>query len=123
LSVYAEESLTNLFAPLSITDKKEEVTFIKDTILKTPAEIICLTLQALADRKETCSSLAQINIPVSILVGKEDKITSPEVALKMQTLIKGSTLHIIDGAGHLSNLENPEQFNAHMKTFLSDFRG
>lgn len=121
LSIYAEESLKNLFAPVSFTDKKDEVIFIKNTILKTPAEIICLTLQALADRKETCSSLAQIKVPVCILVGKEDKITSPEVAHKMQILINGSSLHLIDGAGHLSNLENPEQFNAHVKTFLSDF--
>jgi len=119
LSVYAEESLKNLFAPASFIDKKDEVTFIKDTILKTPASTICLTLQALADRKETCSSLAQINIPVSILVGAEDKITSPEIASKMQKLIKGSSLHIIEGAGHLSNLENPIQFNAHLKTFLA----
>jgi 3-oxoadipate enol-lactonase len=119
LSVYAEESLKNLFAPTSFTDKKDEVTFIKETILNTRAENICLTLQALADRKETCSSLPQINVPVSILVGKEDKITSPELALKMQTLIKGSSLHIIEGAGHLSNLENPNQFNAHVKTFLA----
>jgi 3-oxoadipate enol-lactonase len=123
LSVYAEESLKNLFAPASFTDNKDAVTFIKDTILKTPAENICLTLQALADRKETCSSLSQINIPVSILVGKEDKITSPELALNMQALIKGSSLQIIEGAGHLSNLENPEQFNAQVKSFLADFNG
>jgi len=121
LSVYAEESLRNLFAPASFTDKKDEVTFIKDTILKTQASTICLTLQALADRKETCSSLPQINVPVTILVGKEDKITSPELALKMQTLIKGSSLHIIERAGHLSNLENPIQFNARVKSFLQDF--
>ena len=119
LSVYAEESLKNLFAPASFTDKKDEVSFIKNTILKTPAENICFTLQALADRKETCSSLEQINVPVSILVGREDKITSPELAIKMQTLIKDSSLHIIEGAGHLSNLENPEEFNTHMKTFLA----
>ena len=119
LSVYAEESLKNLFAPASFNDKKDEVSFIKDTILKTPAENICFTLQALADRKETCSSLEQINVPVSILVGREDKITSPELAIKMQTLIKDSSLHIIEGAGHLSNLENPEEFNTHMKTFLA----
>jgi len=119
LSVYAEESLKNLFAPASFTTKKDEVTFIQNTILKTPAENICLTLQALADRNETCTSLTQIKVPVCILVGKEDKITSPELAGKMQALIKDSTLHIIDGAGHLSNLENPEQFNTHVKTFLA----
>lgn len=119
VSVYAEESLTNLFAPASITDKKDEVTFIKETILKTPAENICLTLQALADRKETCSSVFQITVPVCILVGKEDKITTPAMARKMQALINHSSLHIIEGAGHLSNLENPEQFNTHVKTFLA----
>jgi 3-oxoadipate enol-lactonase len=119
LSVYAEESLKNLFAPASFTAKKDQVTFIQDTILKTPASTICLTLQALADRKETCSSLTEIKVPVCILVGKEDKITSPELASKMQVLIKDSTLHIIEGAGHLSNLENPEQFNTHVKNFLA----
>jgi len=119
LSVYAEESLKNLFAPASFHDKKDEVTFIKDTILKTPAENICFTLQALADRKETCTLLTQIKVPVCILVGKEDKVTSPELAGKMHGLIKDSTLHVIEGAGHLSNLENPEQFNTHVKTFLA----
>lgn len=119
LAVYAEESLKNLFAPASFTTKKDEVTFIKNTILKTPAENICFTLQALADRKETCSSLPQIKVPVYILVGKEDKITSPEVARKMQALINDSSLHIIEGAGHLSNLENPEEFNKQLKTFLT----
>ena len=119
LSVYAEESLKNLFAPASFTTKKEEVTFIQNTILKSSAKNICYTLQALADRKETCSSLSQINVPVCILVGKEDKITSPEVARKMQTLIKDSSLHSIEGAGHLSNLENPEEFNEQLKTFLT----
>jgi 3-oxoadipate enol-lactonase len=121
LSTYAEESLKNLFAPASFTAKKDKVTFIQNTILKTPAESICLTLQALAERKETCSSLSQIKVPVCILVGKEDKITSPELATKMQSLINGSSLHIIEEAGHLSNLENPEQFNAYMKTFLTRF--
>lgn len=123
LSVYAEESLKNLFAPASFRDNKDEVTFIKDTILKTPAESICLTLQALANRKETCSSLTDIKIPVCILVGNEDKITTPELGLKMQALIEGSELHIIERAGHLSNLENPEQFNEHLKTFLTNFFG
>jgi pimeloyl-ACP methyl ester carboxylesterase len=119
LSIYSEESLKNLFAPASFNSKREEVQFIQNTILKTPAENICRTLQALANRQETCSTLADIKVPVSILVGSEDKITPPAGALKMQELIKDSELHIIDGAGHLSNLENPEQFNEHIKSFLS----
>ena len=119
LEVYAEESLKNLFAPASFQSKKEEVLFIQNAILKTRPESICFTLQALADRKETCSMLEQIKVPVLILVGQEDKITSPEVAEKMHSLISNSELQIIENAGHLSNLENPERFNEHVKLFLS----
>jgi len=119
LEVYAEESLKNLFAPGSFQSNKEEVLFIKNTILKTRPENICFTLQALADRTQTCSSLEQIEVPVLILVGKEDKITTPEVAEKMHSLISNSELQIIENAGHLSNLENPERFNEHAKLFLS----
>jgi len=36
----------------------------------------------------------------------------------MQENIKNSTLQVIDHAGHLSNLENPEVFNHHLKMFL-----
>jgi 3-oxoadipate enol-lactonase len=118
LAVYSEESLKNLFAPASFQGKKEEVHFIHQAILTTPAETICLTLQALANRKETCSSLADIKVPVCIVVGSEDKITPPASALKMNELINNSELNVIEGAGHLSNLENPEQFNEHLKSFL-----
>jgi 3-oxoadipate enol-lactonase len=37
----------------------------------------------------------------------------------MNELIDNSELIVIEGAGHLSNLENPEQFNEHLKSFLS----
>ena len=121
LAVYAEESLKNLFALASFQTKPQEVSFIHNTILHTPATTICRTLQALADRKETCKVLPQMNFPVLILVGAEDKITSPEVAQKMQELISGSELAIIPEAGHLSNLENPIQFNLKLKDFLKKF--
>jgi len=119
LEVYTEESLKNLFAPASLQLKTEEVSFIKNTILNTKPDNICLTLQALADRKEKCTILKDINVPALILVGKEDKITSPEAAEKMHQEINGSEIGIIDGAGHLSNLENPEGFNERMKSFLA----
>lgn len=118
LEVYAEESLKNLFASASFETKQQAVSFIHNTILNTPAPTICSTLQALANRNETCSLLPQINFPVLILVGAEDKITSPETAQKMQGLIRGSELVIIPKAGHLSNLENPTRFNLSLKEFL-----
>lgn len=119
LEVYAEESLKNLFATASFQSHKQEVQFIHQTILNTPAEVICRTLQALADRKESCSHLPKIKTPVCVIVGSEDKITPPAVAQKMADAINDSKLIVITKAGHLTNLEEPEEFNKVVLEFVN----
>ncbi len=121
LEQYASDSVKNLFAPSSLENQKEKVDSIKNTILKTPPDNICKTLMALANRKEKCSTLEKIKVPVLILVGEADKVTPPAAATKMHDLIKESTLYSIKNAGHLSNLENPKEFNGHLKNFLEMF--
>jgi pimeloyl-ACP methyl ester carboxylesterase len=37
----------------------------------------------------------------------------------MHEKIKGSFLYIIEHAGHLSNMENPEEFNVQLEKFIS----
>ncbi|MCW5910355.1 MAG: alpha/beta fold hydrolase [Cyclobacteriaceae bacterium] len=122
LDVYAEESLKNLFAPASFQSRQEEVKFIRKTILGTPDEAICRTLQALADREESCSCLAKIKAPVCVVVGSEDKITPIQAAQKMADAIPGAKLVIIEKAGHLTNLEMPGAFNDQVLKFLDDVR-
>lgn len=115
---YASESIKNLFAAETFVTGNEKVAMVKDMIMKTSKESLCSTLYALARRKETCNKLADITIPVLILVGKEDQITPPAAALLMQKNIKGSTLNIIEHAGHLSNIENTHEFNNQIKKFV-----
>ena len=119
LKEYADESMKNLFAPQSFTDNKEQVTFVKNIILHTEAQSICKTLEALATRSETCSTLDKIKIPTLIIVGKEDKVTPLAAAQKMNELIANSQLHVINEAGHMSNLENMTDFTEQVKTFLT----
>jgi pimeloyl-ACP methyl ester carboxylesterase len=40
----------------------------------------------------------------------------------MHSRIKGSQLHLVPKAAHLSNLENPEFFNARLLEFLKQFK-
>lgn len=122
LSQYAHDSVQKLFCEASLMDKLNEVSSIEQTILHTSVETIVNTLKALAARKETCSRLNQINIPVMILVGESDQITPLEAAQKMQDLITGSSLQVIEKAGHLSNLENPTSFNEHVQGFLTSIQ-
>ena len=115
---YADEIIKNLFAPESFTNKKNVIAGVKKMIINTTKQSLCNTLHALAERKETCDQLPEINIPVLIMVGKEDKITPIAAAQQMHEKILNSKLEIIQHAGHLSNLENPTAFNAHLVNFL-----
>ena len=116
---FADESIKNLFAPESFTTRKGEIAAVRDMIVNTTKESLYKTLRAFYERKETCSKLPDINVPVLIMVGKEDKITPPAAAQMMQEKIKDSLLSIVEHAGHLSNMENPGEFNKQLKKFVA----
>jgi len=116
---FAEESIKNLFAPESLSTKKEEIDSVREMIVNTSKQSLYKTLRAFYERKETCSGLQDINIPVLIMVGNEDKITPPEAAQMMHEKIEDSVLFIIEHAGHLSNLENPIDFNIQLEKLVS----
>jgi 3-oxoadipate enol-lactonase len=116
---YADTSVKILFAPQSLTTKEVEITAVKEMILTTTVQSLSKTLLALCVRKETCTLLPLIQVPVLVLVGEEDQITPPTTAKYMHENIKDSTLHVIKHAGHLSNLENSADFNKQLKTFFA----
>ena len=116
---YADEIIKNLFAPESFMKSENIIADVKEMIISTPEETLCNTLHALAERKETCTRLHEITIPVLIMVGKEDKITPIAVAQQMHEIIKDSSLQIIPHSGHVTNMENPAAFNSHLLKFLT----
>jgi len=119
---YADESLKKFFTANSLTENKTIAELVRDMIIETSKSSICKTLLALAEREETCSKLIGIKVPALILVGREDQVTPPDAAKLMHESIKSSTLHIIEHAGHLSNLEQPVEFNDQLKKFLSSIK-
>jgi 3-oxoadipate enol-lactonase len=116
---YAEESIKNLFAQVSFKTKKQEIALVKKMIINTSEQSLASTLLALSIRKDTCMTLNGIKVPVLIIVGKEDKITPVSASQLMHEKIKNSILCIIENAGHLSNMENPEEFNTGLIKFIS----
>jgi len=116
---FADESIKNLFAPESFSIKKKEIADVREMIVQTTEESLCNTLRAFYERKETCSKLSKIYVPVLIIVGVEDKITPLAAAQFMNEKIKGSLLSIIEHAGHLSNIENPVEFNNQIEKLVS----
>jgi pimeloyl-ACP methyl ester carboxylesterase len=76
----------------------------------------------MAQRRDQTDMLKNILQPTLIVVGSEDQITPPQDAELMRREIGGSRLEVIEGAGHVSNVERPEEFNAALLKFLSDIQ-
>lgn len=117
LSEFTENMIKNLFYTESFTTKKETVASLKKVMLSASPDVISETLRALAAREEMCYTLENIIIPTLIITGKEDKAVSPQQSTFMHQQIPRSILNIIDKAGHLPNLEKPEEFNRLVKDF------
>lgn len=115
---YAEESIKNLFCTNSFNEKKKQIADVREMIQSTSKKSLTDTLFALSDRKSTCSQIQDIEVPVLIIVGREDKITPPSASMLMHERIQGSLLKILEQAGHLANLENSDAFNIYLKNFI-----
>lgn len=63
--------------------------------------------------------LRAIKSPVQIIVGEQDAGTPVAMSEAIHAAISGSELVVIPQASHLSNLEQPEIFNAALKRFLT----
>ena len=63
--------------------------------------------------------LGAIKIPTVVIVGEEDQGTPVAASQAIQSKIAGSQLQILKSAAHLSNMEQPEAFDASLTSFLS----
>lgn len=58
--------------------------------------------------------------PVLILTGEFDIPLAQKMALEWHNQLKNSTSHIINGAGHCANMDQPTEFNTLVSTFISE---
>jgi len=91
---------------------------VEAMVLKNKPASVGMVLGTLASRKDSTLFLPEIKCPTLVLVGAEDKVTTPAVNQKMAEAIPDAEFRTIEKAAHLSNLEQPEAFNAHVGEFL-----
>jgi pimeloyl-ACP methyl ester carboxylesterase len=91
---------------------------VRAMMLRTSPEDAAAALRAMALRRDQTDLLPSIDVPTLIVVGSEDVVTPPSDAEAMHAKIEGSRLVVVEGAGHLSNVERPEEFNRALSEFL-----
>jgi 3-oxoadipate enol-lactonase len=115
----ADAMLPKLLTPETVSKRPELVKRVRDMMLKTKPDGAAAALLGMAERDDQTEFISSIRVPALILVGREDAITPVADSEKMQSRIEGSRLVVIENAGHVSNLEQTEQFNDALLGFLS----
>lgn len=120
LEGFAEDFSKAVLGKRTLSIKPELKAYVKNIILSNQAESVAMTLGALASRKDFSDLLSKIKCPSLIIVGSDDTVTPIALSEAMQAKIAKSDLYLIEDAGHLSNLERPDDFNRRLQTFVSN---
>lgn len=120
MEYFAETMPRRLLSKKGTGDRKL-VRDVRKIIMRQKDESVKNALIAMRDRKDRSGLLPEIKIPALFICGAEDGFTPPEEMISMANLTKGSSFSMIKGAGHLSNMENPADFNLALEDFLSGF--
>jgi 3-oxoadipate enol-lactonase len=92
---------------------------VRAMIESNSAEGVSRAIRRLRDRPDATPQLARILVPALVIVGEEDDITPLADARALANALPGSTLAVLPGAGHLSNLEAPDAFGAALLPWMA----
>lgn len=97
---------------------KELVDEVYEMVNNRNKVIRILAMAKSAIRHNMSKDLSKIKVPVSLIWGRDDKITPPEVAEEFHLLLSDSQLDWVEKCGHAPMMERPKEFNAILNKFL-----
>ncbi|WP_234386177.1 alpha/beta fold hydrolase [Streptomyces lydicus] len=115
---YAHEVLTKMIAPHTAARRPEVARHVLGMMTSTPPEGAAAALRGRAERPDYTDLLADIAVPVLVVVGADDEYTPVSDARVLHEGVPDGTLAVIEGAAHMPNLEREQEFNAVLAEFL-----
>jgi len=98
--------------------KPAVVARMEKMIRNTSPDGYCGCAAALA-RLDYGHRLGDVTQPVLVICGDEDHGAPPENTRQMHAMISGSRFRVIEQAGHIANIEQPDIFNEAVAAFLA----
>jgi pimeloyl-ACP methyl ester carboxylesterase len=93
--------------------------FVRRLIKQQSPIAIRSAITRMMHRPDSTPLLPQIAVPTLVITGAEDEMIPVDESRRIADAVPGATLVIIPGAGHLSNLEQPDAFNDAVNKFLT----
>ncbi|HXG88108.1 MAG TPA: alpha/beta fold hydrolase [Vicinamibacterales bacterium] len=115
----AREMMPKLLGKTSIDQRQDLEPLVRRFIKQQSPAAVRGAINRMMERPDSTAVLQNLTIPTLIIVGEEDTLTPPDDARKMQASYPSSELVVLARTGHLPSLEQPDAFNAAVRTFLS----
>ena len=119
MAAYADEVIYKMLKPAHVPSMPAVTSHVIKMMKGAPPFGAATALRARAERidylKET---LPKIDIPTLVIVGRDDEFTPVAKAEELKANLRNCKLVVIEDAGHMPNLEHPEEFNSIVLGFL-----
>lgn len=115
---YAASTLPMMVAPANIATQPAVAAHVLTMMRGAHPAGAAAALRGRAERPDYAEMLATVPVPALVVVGSEDQFTPVSDAQLMHERLPDSTLVVVDGAGHMPNLERPAVFDAALEQLL-----
>jgi 3-oxoadipate enol-lactonase len=114
---FTTERINQFLCRSTFAHKPAIVEHVRKMMVTTNAKGASAVQRGRAERLDYTPLLEKIDFPALIIVGDQDEFTPVASAAYMHKRIKNSKLAIIADCGHISNMENTDDFNGHLTAF------
>lgn len=114
----AERMLPKMLTPKSLSERADLKKSVNDMMARQPVPGVVGALMAMRDRPDSTPTLGTIAVPALVITGAEDTLLPPKESELIRDGIRGAKFVMLEGAAHLSNVEQPDEFNRAVKELL-----
>ena len=110
--------IPRLFDPSTLQRRPHLIENMRQVIERTDPRSIAATARGMAQRSDFTAELHNIACPALLIVGASDVITPVTEMQQMARAVPNAQFTVIEHAGHMAPLEQPDAVNAAIESFL-----
>ncbi|HEY8740388.1 MAG TPA: alpha/beta fold hydrolase [Candidatus Dormibacteraeota bacterium] len=110
------------FADAYVSEHADRVDAWFKTLIEGNQEGFAFASQLVDERDDITDQLSAVQLPTLVIHGTEDVPIPVEKAQAIAAAIPGARLELVEGAGHQSNMDHPEEVTRLIREFLASVR-
>lgn len=115
----AREMLPKLLGATTRAERPQVEAAVRQIVESRPPDAVAEALGAMMERPDSTPGLERISSATLVITAEEDTLIPAKEIEAMQSRIPRSRLVLLRRAGHLSNLEAPDEFSQALADFLT----